>query len=380
MKIILIMLALFYVSVGCKTRSSDKAFFKNIIKREKRLCYSSISPDAVKLDAIETSYSGYLSINNGYLYFVDNSLCWVFKFNTDGRFLNRYIGQGDGPNELPIKYIQFYSPTADGGFFFIGSSWDCFQFDSGFHRVNDYEMRWHTNGTIQEAIKHPDTTMMDGYSLGYFVSQIRITKDEVFLPLMSSHPLFNPTMEAYSKNARILAIMNMENGYVYKTIGRLSPIFNQNKDVRTFSYISFDILSDNKMIVCYPPDSLLYVVDGSFNSTETFGFEGRDMLKEYNSVTDIYQFAKNWQLETKLKGYYHSVRYIPERGLLFRSYQKGGKEITDGLQIYKMDTLVGDVDVPKGFKVEGFIAPYFYSNAFIDEVKGEIVVYRFKLD
>ena len=41
--------------------------------------------------------------------------------------------------------------------------------------------------------------------------------------------------------------------------------------------------------------------------------------------------------------------------------------------------MIGDVQVPDGFKVLGYIEPYYYSEFVCDENDETIAIYRFKL-
>ena len=43
------------------------------------------------------------------------------------------------------------------------------------------------------------------------------------------------------------------------------------------------------------------------------------------------------------------------------------------------DHLIADVQVPFGFKVMGYIDPYFYSEFICDEDNENLEIYRFKL-
>lgn len=335
--------------------------------------------DSLNLDNISMSSVGEISFQNTNIYFIDEKFAFVSKFDTSGKFKGRYIGQGSGPNELPISTITFFSPLPDGGFFFIGPSWDCFRFNSSFKRVDDYSVNWNSKASKKEMGKHPDPADTKVYSFAYGACPMRTDGDNLYLPIISQHPLFNPLSESYPGNARILASMYIKNGSVTRIFGRLSPIYSKNKNVSTFSYASFDLLPGNRLAMSYPADSLIYLFDNNFDLLEIFGSSGRNMDLNYHSATSLKDFRNNWHSETENRGYYRSMKFIDVRNLLFRSYQKGGKEISDGLQIYKGDTLVADLDVPKGFSVEGYIAPYFYSNAFINDEKGTIRLYRFKL-
>lgn len=61
--------------------------------------------------------------------------------------------------------------------------------------------------------------------------------------------------------------------------------------------------------------------------------------------------------KTFFKGFYNSIKYIPETGLLFRGYSKGTDSDTDGMQVYKNNILVAHFDVPKGMRIAGYAAP-----------------------
>jgi hypothetical protein len=59
---------------------------------------------------------------------------------------------------------------------------------------------------------------------------------------------------------------------------------------------------------------------------------------------------------------------------------KGSHTAKDGLQIYQNGNLLGDIEVPDGFRVISYQKPYYYSNSFINEETGGIWSYKFKLE
>lgn len=77
------------------------------------------------------------------------------------------------------------------------------------------------------------------------------------------------------------------------------------------------------------------------------------------------------------KGYYNWIKKV--NGLLFRSYQKSAASDYDGLQIYEGRVLIGDVKIPRGMKVVGYVAPYYISSIVCDEDTETMWFYRFKL-
>ena len=105
-----------------------------------------------------------------------------------------------------------------------------------------------------------------------------------------------------------------------------------------------------------------------------------DINTNYKKIHSYKECRKFYYDERETKGYYGWLQYINETNILFRSYSKGDKESTDGLQIYKNSTLLGDIDVPKNFKIIGYIKPYYYTQAKIEEEEERIIIYRFKLN
>lgn len=64
--------------------------------------------DSLLLDSVPSSYIGELVIYQDTIFFVDAHFCFVFMFDPDGVFLNKTLGQGKGPKEINIKYIDGY--------------------------------------------------------------------------------------------------------------------------------------------------------------------------------------------------------------------------------------------------------------------------------
>jgi hypothetical protein len=290
------------------------------------------------------------------------------------------MGMGNGKNNVPIKTIEFSTFLPNGNMMVIGPSWDVFIFDTAFKKINEYVINWHYNVSKEEMLQHPDPANARLYSLAYRVGKIRATNNKLFFPIASQHPDFNPAKYEYALHARILGKMNIRNGYVESIYGNLSPAYTKNGNKLVLSYPIFDLMNEETMYMTFPTDSLIYKVDDDFSVMEAFGRQGRAMDTNYVNVSDLKFFAANYKKQAEERGYYTGIKYIKSKNLLFRSYQKSANENMDGLQIYRDGTLIGDVDVPKGFEVSGYIEPYCYSNGFTDEETGSIKVYKFKVD
>lgn len=143
-------------------------------------------------------------------------------------------------------------------------------------------------------------------------------------------------------------------------------------------YVNFDVDVRERLYVNFEADSLIYTYDKQGAPLVAYGRQGRDIEMDYIPV-GTWKEMKNFQKNRKEKGRYSWLEYIDDTGYLFRSYIKGEAAASDGLQIYKDGILVADVDVPKNFRVTGYIAPYYYSQVFEDEGAEKLTICRFKL-
>jgi hypothetical protein len=362
--------------ISCKSKSNNYSTLSS--SAASAIQYKTINLDTLKLDSVHTSFVGDIQISKNNLYYIDRKFCYVFKFNPQGKYINRYLGQGNAKNELPIKNITMSAFLPNGNSLFLGTNWDVFIFDTNFKKLDDYDINWHSRASKEQMASNPDPEKMYMYSFLYFGNMVA-TNTKLYFPVASQHAKFNPTIASYGKETRILGEMEIANGYVDKVFGRLSPLYHNNLNTLVFGYAMVDLRTDKDLLVAFPADPFMYIADGDFVLSKKFGSEGREMNTKYVNVNDTRMFHQNYKQETSKKGYYTFIKYVPETQTLFRGYHKNGQSATDGLQVYMDDVLIADVDVPVNFRVSGFIAPYYYSNSFSNEDTEEIKLYRFML-
>ena len=147
-----------------------------------------------------------------------------------------------------------------------------------------------------------------------------------------------------------------------------------------YKYASFNLVnftpSDGGFYVNFEADSTIYRCDMDFHAFEAFGRAGREVDSDYLSVRsygDADKYIKNRQE----KGSYGKIAVAG--GYIFRSYARGAASSVDGLQIYSDGVLIGDVDVPKGFRVAGKIGNRFFSEIFSDPDSGQLSYFAFSL-
>lgn len=372
---------------GCFDNKSNNTHFSNITPVDsEQIEFDTIQLDSLKLNKIPSSYSGFITIHQDSLLFVDDRYARIFSFDEQGNLINQHLGIGPGPREIPNGHIVFYDTRSNGNHIFIGGSNDYHEVNSDYERVQSNVIRWKSDKPISYLQNNPIPEDQRSYNLAYDIGHIRTVSDFIFLPLASPPPplsVFNLNTDVFAEEARILAKMNIETGDVEDLLGRFSPVFSENENARIFSFFSFDIIGDDQIAITYRPDPLIYLADLDFNILSAFGVAGREMDLNYEgfpSTPNTNTLTQHWINETESRGYYTSLRYIKEHELLFRSYQKGGESQTDGLQIYRDKILIADVDVPKKFTVAGYISPHIYSAAYIEEMEESITIYKFNID
>lgn len=386
---IILLAGLFLLNSSCRKEKKGNNIFDAEFSKNRDIRLDSLNLETIELDSVASSHLGFVAINNDTIQFIDSKYNWVFLFDHEGTYIGRELGQGKGPGELPINGIQFYCPVADKGYFFLGSSYDCHFINKNYERTNSYLVDWNTNVSPKLLQKKPRPKNPRSYNLAYGIGNVRATSTHVYLPLapmLPTYSAFNLTTDLYAGKARTLAKMNIENGKIEKIIGRLSPLFSENESVRVFSAFKFDIINGNEIAITYLPDPHIYITDLAFQSVKSiFGYPGKNMDLNYEAIPstdDNNELRKYWENQQNMRGYYNSLEYIEERDMIFRGYTRGDGSNSkyDGLQIYNDQILIADVNVPKTFEVKGYIAPYFYSNAFVDTKTGKIKIYRFKIE
>lgn len=342
----------------------------------------------------ESSYEGFTEVRDGSIRFVDTQTSDMFVFDMEGNLLERTLERGEGPQELPgVAGPQFYTTTPGDRHVFIGSSNDLYVFDSDFNRIRTLQIDWQGVPSDQmEGAIDPDNNR--AYNMAYGATNIRATEQHIYLALEGAPPPFLPDFhrasDKYAEEGRILARIDIENGEMLEVIGRLSPLFIEDESTRFFAYPVFDLRGDDELVLTFAPDPQIYVVDSNFTVGNAFGSEGQNMDTNYRSIpvtddhAELRQYART---EIRERGVYRSLTAVEERDLVFRAYKRGSSAMTDGLQIYRDETLIADVDVPRHsgtdpyttFEVVGYEAPYFYSNVFTDEAYETLWVYRFRI-
>jgi hypothetical protein len=367
-----------YVFVSCQNKNSFQIEFEKT--GATNTIIKSIIVDTIEIDKVLCSYSGISKIVNDQILFIDERFCWVFIFDKEGKLVDKKLGKGRGNKELNTGFIDEYLPLKSNKHLFIGSGMDCHIYNSDW----EIEDRYHMSLVKSDSdVNHSNVYRnKNKYTLQWEKLNSRSNDQYAFIPVYVDSNQQNPYMltKEYYTDMKVLAKMNLETGDVEEMIGSFSPIYLENKYIPQQAFLSFDINSKNELLISYHADSLIYITDDSFHIKKAFGRAGSDMDINYKKIKNLKQFLPAFKNSMVQDTYYRHLEYIEERNLLFRSYSKGKNKFCDGLQIFKDDLLIGDINVPKKLDIIGYIEPFFYSNIIIDEESEKMIIYRFKIE
>ena len=343
------------------------------ISSVKQIQFSKLDLDAVyvPMDIETCSYNGFSGVDGEHLYFWDQFFCFLYEISPSGLVLNRHIGLGNGPNEIHFRHNSGIT-VVNNELLIMGNTYDVYLFE-------DFRNR----EIIRLKITGSDNSL-NGSKAYTSTSEILLKRgDKYFYNIYSEADYCNPWEHSieYFTNAHILMEVDLKSGEE-KPVGKYSRYYLENhKKVNHLFQISYDIDGENNFYVSYQADSLIYQYDKKFATLKVFGFKGLNMDTNYTStLPNLDEFLRAWAYDIPNKGYYNWIKHIDETKMTFRSYQKGSHTDVDGLQIYQDGVLIADVEVPKHFKVAGYIPPYYISQIICDEEAETMKFYKFRLD
>lgn len=353
--------------ISCNNkRSNDKNAKIDII-------FDKLSIDSVTIDSIPNcSFTGFSGIYEDSLYFYDEQLSYFYAISLDGSIGKRRLGLGHSSREIPISRPQDVSFSKQSGeLVALGGSYDMYIYDVKADKVRKVLLKH--EGDMKSYSSASAYT-----SWNYMV--MRNDDSNLYYNVIGNNEdvdIFHK--DDYFKKAAIIMKVSLKDGEM-EPIGRYSDFYVNNRNkIWHLPYYYFDIDNDGGFYVTYQADTLIYHYDANFNLIETYGFKGKDMNTQYTIPGKTEEsFAKAYESDIKNTGYYYWLENQDE--YTFRSYRKSGTAKTDGLQIYKDTTLVGDVDVPHNFKVAGKVGEYYVTKITIDEKAGKMYFYKFRLD
>ena len=333
----------------------------------------------LQLDSVYCSYTGVSSVDkSGRIIYYDKYFNFVYTFDGNGKLIEKAVGKGRGPGETTIGQGADAVFSTSGDMALVGSTldFDYFRSDMKTHEYFSMYANYNRNSTA------PDNFDTYTYQWDNFVGRLR--NDILYIAAFSDREEFSffTTTDDYLRTSyRIGRIDLIKKENASMLVKGFPELYIQHPDkYSSFQNSFFDISDDGRLYLGFESDSHLYECDKDGKPVLSFGLAGRDIQNDYIPGLSFDDDSNYYLKNREEKGYYSWLEYIDETGMLFRSYVKGKDALTDGLQIYKSDkTMIADVDVPKGFKVLGYIEPYYYSQVVEDAEQGKLSIYRFKL-
>ncbi len=365
----LIIIVILTVS-GCSGQEKEYAqFFCFPENNGEEITVYGLDLECIHPDVTGISYVGYSGIKGDNIYFADCIFSRLYQFNKEGGFEKIAIHKGNGPHEIPTNRIEGYCISDEGHHYFLDSSTNLYEFDDAFNSVNQLLYYWGKKITNGEICELTDSYVTRWGELINFT----VNKGRLYTNIIGESENFNITIPAYYKEARIIEQRDARTGAPISLLGRISPAVGY---MTAFQGDFFKITDSGCFVVAYEADDLMYVYDTDYKLKYSFGQPGWNMNKNYTPLS-VEDFQNMYIQEIKTKGRYTSLSIYGE--LTFRTYFTGKPSNETRLQIYNKTTLIGDIQVPDGFKVMGYIDPYYYSNIICDEDLELISIYRFKI-
>jgi hypothetical protein len=373
-------IGLIFFFFGCDNSQLDTEMVA--VYSERSANPKSLEMDTLLLNPLSFTEQGYFRVRKDSILFFDYLFLTVSEFNSEGEFVERYLGAGNGPDEIASFQYQGFMP--DGKSMFLGTSYDVSIYSENWTRTQLVKfLDWgRTKNRFTKADINGTETYSFNFTNGFYDSKYLPinSKGEFYMSLWIS-PGINPSFHGYDgntdyfKESYAIGLANANTGKVTKVFGKKPSQYQDYEITPLFDFLNYDLRNDS-LYVTFAVADLIQVYSPSQKLMYEFGVAGTDMNKNYEEVTDIETSEKVWQQEYLEKGYYYHV-FASDDNRVFRSYTKDGSR--GGLQVYEGKVLVGDYVVPKRFSVIGRIGDYYYADGYMSEESDELGIYRFKL-
>jgi len=343
-----------------------------------------IKYDTLFLKTNNFSGSGYFRVQDSNILFFDTKFFLVNKYDLNGKFINSYLGMGEGGNEIENFEFHFPLPNKVHGFF---CSDYCFRlYDSNWHKISAPTMwKW---AKQKKIYKDKDLSIIGKYFLNWDVSELSTfwtpvdSHGNLYMPVnvnRKNSPEINKFEDPikFYKNAKTVGKLNPYSGKL-TAVGCFYPdYYNKNPYISILSNNYIDVRNDT-IYVSYEADKYIYLYTKDFTFIRAFGYEGTDMKINYLQTRSAEEYY-NPEVFTKVKksfGYYTNIFADPKSRFIFRSYTTGKPNIS-GLQLFNENVLEADFTVPRKFCVVGSIDNFYYADGLVND--STLAIYRFKI-
>jgi len=314
--------------------------------------------DSCEVDIFYTGGQGNFFMKDSIISFASHSQAKIYNYDCSNfELITSHFGFGNGPDEL-LRFFYATPIMNDTSFFIINNNMDVTLYNNQFKldKKGPLDFQW---GKSQ--IGAYDSPSVYNFMLRTdFGANIYKYKDKIILPLqpvlhyVTSDERVN---KKHFKKSHILGILNDETMMIEEVFGHYPPVYKENM-LPQFNFFSYTF-DDDIFFVDFPVDSLIYAYKYPDKILHSFGFECKDIERNYKSS---HMLSDELYADMRQNGMNTEIVNFSDQGLLFRTYISNMNNTESGMQIYDNTTfdLLADIKVPFSFKLLGHHNSYFY--------------------
>lgn len=381
-KIKIILFLLFLIS--CKKEEEitninyfNKAIINKSIKKENiKLSIDTICPN----NNLETSFNGSYNVANDKIIFNDVYFGYLLCFDKNLNLLSKHFGRGKNSNELIGADYITYSTITNKYYVLSSKTGVIAVINSKYQKEKEFEINFNIKRSREEVINEPIAHLMDSYEIDYGYDGLLniFDKNHIAIAVTSSHPKFNGYFNSkyYYENSRVIALINIEDEYIDRLIGRRPPLFLK-KQLPNYDHFNYQVANEN-IYLNFFPEATIYKIDKNADTLmEAIGVKGKEMKTDY-VTTSTYKEAYKREFQDYTQYSFYNSLYVNGK-FIFRGYTKNDLK-KDGMQIYKNQQLLADLDFPKGYKIIGKIDNYYYASKISIKRKEDMMLLKIKIN
>ena len=323
--------------------------------------------DTIKLkhDSLLLSYDCWVCVRKDRLIILDKYTAYMHIYNLNGEYQKQKLGVGNSLKECPTRdRLTGFGINNKNEFVLVNDN-IYYTYDERSH----LDKVFLTNSNFNKV---PENQLVgDNVEIHKWTSKrncIRLRDSLIYTTCILGRVM---PKERFNIGNNIKQI-NINTKKAELVFARYPSIYHTDRELWSFAFASFDIDKNGSFYVCFELDSLLYKYDKDLNQVATYGFAGKNMnldYKEYKETEEVKSVHDFMDKERNSKGYYNWIEHIDEKNILLRFYKRGDCDMNDGMQLYRNNILIADVDIPKGYRYAGyaFNEIYLYKIDILDE-------------
>lgn len=342
----------------------------------------------VEIDTMYASGENLSGMGNFYfkdsvITFVDAISCTFYDINLEGKIVDSYFGKGRGENE--IRALMFAYPIENDPLnrgIIVDNNNIATIFDRTSKNVitsKRIDFGWQERS--HDRYRSPSLYNISSFS-DFGVSFYWVSDSILLFPVsIINRKTKNPDKighERYEEGA-ILGELNLSTMKVNKVRGGFPEIYKAQPmpHLEFFQYTC----SNDMFYVNHGVDSLIYVYGYPDKLQYTIGYECSNIDRHYTS-TKVIDYGDSFKKDFQHVGMNTGLLFCVGNNTLCRTYIKSASTGASGMQVYKNNDLIADVEMPSYFKLLGYKDGCYYGARFVpleDLETTRIVLYRVRL-